>query len=373
VIASSARIDFSIVSERILLMSESWTPEGIESLPWFRELQDFVQRELDRSGETRLQQQPAIEKEIANIKSQQQGWTMSLSNPKLNLDTRALIEEQMGVALSRLKELEEILSAMNAATNSSRTIVDPHAIADRLTRLNEILSCENASRINVELARHIDTIRCYSDGKVVVRTCKLGALALESHASGLFASVNIAKLDAESAQRGRPRRRGVRRLETVDAGAELRQEAHWAADVNRFADLGEDWFWEDESVIPEATFWSKEHAWEVAKLKIDGDHMTNERLAEHFGVTIPTIRKALRFAREQDPALAPLLGKIARTRWEDLNYCEVYKLKTEKTMSVPQLAAHFGKSEPTIRKALELAQSEVHGSVSSDGNANKDS
>lgn len=346
-------------------MSESWTPERFDRLPWFRELQELVQAELDRVGESRLLHRPAIEKEIDNIKSCQQGWLLSLSNPRLPPETRAMIENEMAVAGTRLKELEDILSSMNAVDRSSRSIVDAGAIADRLARLSEVLSCENASRINVELARHIDTIRCYSDGKVVVRTCKLGALALEDHASEFFASTDTTRPEANDVRRGRPRKRGVRRLETEDAGAELRHEAHWAADVNRFANLGEDWFWEDEYIIPEASFWSKENALAVAKLKIDGDHMTNDRLAEHFSVTLPTIRRALRHAAEQDPSLKPLLGKIARTRWEDLNYREVHQIKVEKEMSVKMLCSHFGVSEPTVRKALELATKEGLGNKSS--------
>lgn len=336
-------------------MSESWTPDAIEHLPWYRELEHFLQAELVRADESRSRQRPALEREIEDIKSHRHGWALSLGNPKLNPDARTLIEEQMGTAGVRLRELEDILSAMDATSDSTRAIADPKAIADRLARLRDILGCENASRINIELARHIDAIRCYSDGKVVVRTCKLGALALEEQASEFFADTDAKPLEADGMSRGRPRKRSVRSLQSEDAGPGLRQEAHWAADVNRFAGLDDDWFWEDEYHVPESTFWSKENALEVARMKIEGDHMTNDRLAEFFGISLPTVRNALRHAVEQDPSLKPLLGKIARTRWEDLHYHEVYAEKTTSGTSMKGLCDRFEKSEPTIRKALELA------------------
>lgn len=348
-------------------MNTSWTADNIEHLPWFRELQTILQDELDRVHKEQWQQRPALEKEVEHLKAFRQRSVLSLGSRDWDPDSRKLIEDQISAATKRLGELEDVLADMTATADAGRVIADSRAIAERLTRLHEVLGCDNASRINVELARHIDTIRCDRDGKVVVRTCKLGALALEDHASEFFASPPSPEGVTDLTTRGRPRKRGVRRLETADADAELRQEAHWAADVHRFASLGEDWFWHDEFMIPEATYWSKENALTVAKLKVEGDHMTNDRLAEHFGVTIPTIRKALRHAVEQDPSLAPLLGKIARTRWEDSHYREVFEFKTKKGMSVPQLSAHFGKSEPTIRKAVELAQKEELGHDSDEG------
>ncbi len=56
-------------------------------------------------------------------------------------------------------------------------MVDAQQVVDRLNRLAEVLAAQNPSHTNLELSLHIDAIRCYQDGRVVVRTCKLGGLA----------------------------------------------------------------------------------------------------------------------------------------------------------------------------------------------------
>jgi len=50
-------------------------------------------------------------------------------------------------------------------------------VLDRLHCLSAVLAGGNPSALNVELALHIDRIAYYEGGRVVVRTCRLGALA----------------------------------------------------------------------------------------------------------------------------------------------------------------------------------------------------
>ena len=59
--------------------------------------------------------------------------------------------------------------------------------------------------------------------------------------------------------------------------------------------------------------------------------------------------------RELDPTLVDLPKKTPRARWQDSHYAEVARLKKE-GRSVKELSVHFGKSEPLIRAALELAK-----------------
>ena len=47
--------------------------------------------------------------------------------------------------------------------------------------------------------------------------------------------------------------------------------------------------------------------------------------------------------------------KMARSRWHEDYAEDVATLKEAESLSTQQLAAHFGKSDPTIRKALEHA------------------
>jgi transposase-like protein len=59
-------------------------------------------------------------------------------------------------------------------------------------------------------------------------------------------------------------------------------------------------FWEDVLEIPRTVWWAEAHAAEVAEQRAaDPQHWTVRRLAERFGVTAPTIRKALRLAAGQ--------------------------------------------------------------------------
>jgi hypothetical protein len=81
-----------------------------------------------------------------------------------------------------------------------------------------------------------------------------------------------------------------------------------------------------------------------------------EGLARHFAKTVPTIRQALSHARAKDPSLASLPAKAARRRWEEDHAAEVARFHGA-GMTVMQLRRHFGRSEPTIRKALRFAAS----------------
>lgn len=96
-------------------------------------------------------------------------------------------------------------------------------------------------------------------------------------------------------------RRTVRRRVSADDGsqAELHAMAHEAADVNRFAGLGLEWFWEDTLQIPGKTCWSVEHAQQVAA-KRQETGWSPTKLAEFFRVSAPTIRKALQIAKGKD-------------------------------------------------------------------------
>jgi hypothetical protein len=138
----------------------------------------------------------------------------------------------------------------------------------------------------------------------------------------------------------------VRRLDTAEAGSDLRDLSHRAVDVNRFADLGTEWFWEDVFQLPEPTYWSKEHATEVAGLRATG--MTHEQLAARFGVSVRTVRKAPQLAAKLDPAAAQLPRKMPRARWEGSHFREVADLHGQ-GRTVAQLAEHFDRSESPTR------------------------
>ncbi|MDB5310438.1 MAG: Resolvase domain protein [Gemmataceae bacterium] len=325
-----------------------WTADALSRTGWFGDLHRQVQAELDRLTAGMGDRRPAIEAGLKELTQRVQGWSRSLAHPDLNPAVRRVLEADLGAALVRADELQADLAALTSAAHDARTVADPATVADRLNRLAEVLGGQNPSRTNVELARHLDSVRCFPGGRVVVRTCKLGALA---GAADLVGGPGRAVTGGTSELEGTPRRRGVRRLDTADAGPALREEAHRAADVHRFAGLGPDWFWEDEFRIPDPTCWSKENAAEVARLRVT---MTHEQLAAHFGRSVPTIRKALRAAKTGGLLTAGLPRKMPRARWESQHFGEVADLRRQ-GRSLSELCTHFGKSEPLIRAALKLA------------------
>src|SRR6185312_10107759 len=123
-------------------------------------------------------------------------------------------------------------------------------------------------------------------------------------------------------------------------------------DPERFAGLADGFFWSDDVTVERTLSWAEANAEAVAQARSRG--RTHEQLADEFGVSIPTVRKALRIAAQSDSGLPQLPRKMPRARWQDSHADEVWALKQE-GRTVKQLSAHFEVSEPLIRAALALA------------------
>ena len=81
---------------------------------------------------------------------------------------------------------------------------------------------------------------------------------------------------------------------------------------------------------------------------------THQQLADEFGASIPTIRKALKIGQKLDPKFKATPQKMARARWHEDNAKLVFE--TSKTMMMKDMVDHFGKSDVTLRKALAHAR-----------------
>jgi len=151
----------------------------------------------------------------------------------------------------------------------------------------------------------------------------------------------------------KPRRRGQLRLPSLTAeSASPAGDLDTSLDPERFAGLPGACFWEESFVLIEKLSWAEGNSAEAARLRATG--LTMEELARHFGKTVPTIRKALRHAQKKDPSLSALPAKMPRRRWQEDHAAEVARLHSE-GRTVKELSGHFRKSEPTIRKALRFA------------------
>jgi len=224
---------------------------------------------------------------------------MTLGNPDLDTGLRRDLEEQYVTARQRIVELEAELVALNTREEAVRTSLDPEAVLDRLHRLADVLAEGNPTRTNIELAHHIVHIDCFSDGRVVMLTHKLGCFEvlqdLLSDPNGSLAET--CQEEEPTPGRIKERRLPARRRHGAKSPVSAERAAR-AADPDRFKHLAGRFVWRDEFRISQTNSWSARHAREVAQLLAETG-WTRKKLAAHFGVSKPTIRKALKMAEEQ--------------------------------------------------------------------------
>jgi DNA invertase Pin-like site-specific DNA recombinase len=327
--------------------------DGDREPDWLAPLVEDVREALAVRVDHHPDQHAAYEQEMKQLQVKQAGWSQSLAKPDLAPSIRSAIEADWEKALTRQHEIEAALTELEHYQQRVEDILDPQQVLDRLDKLPQVLALNNPTSGNLELSLHIDRIDCFKDGRVVMRTCKLGALAdardlLKQDAGEPQQS---STRDLNGARMVTPRRRARLR---ADGGADVKATTNTVADPHRFAGLGEEWFWEDTFQIPEKTWPFQELAIEVATLRLAG--RTHRELAEIFNVTVSTIRKALRYASEVDQRFRELPRKMPRNRWHEDHAHEVAAKKAE-GLRMNELVALFGKSDTTIRKALEHARS----------------
>ncbi|HEX3146895.1 MAG TPA: recombinase family protein [Gemmataceae bacterium] len=332
---------------------------------WFVELTSMIQEELDRTIRSQPDQRSALETELRTVEAQCRGWIQSISNPNLAPEVRLMLETEMTAGAARRADLVRRLQVVAAMDQNRKVAIDPQAVLEKLQRLSDVLAANDPTRGNIELCMHIDGIYCYDDGRVVVRTCKLGALAgVADLLGGGTETSSLADSTLPGVSLGTPRRLARRRLLGADPTDEdLASAADWATDTDRFAGLGDEWFWEDWFQLPSGHSWAEANARAVSvKRKETG--WTIELLAAHFGKTAPTIRKALKHAHAIDPELAQMPRKIPRARWEDSHYLEVLAMR-KVPMTIAAIAKQLGISTTIIRRAIALGKEKAREESSS--------
>ena len=333
--------------------------ERLMSNPRFLEFLDYVRQELTRLQPDTSTREAALLAEKAELEAQCQGWLQSLGNPSLSPSVRSAVETQYEEGEKRTQEIATELAEMQFRSDQAIECVEPERVVDCLQQLDDILASENPSAANLMLSQHIEGIYCNQEGRVVVRTCKLGALAgaIDLVSQDKPEQDSTGGAETESVFSAQPRRRGRldigAAIEDDDTAASLNQ---FAVDPRRFAGLGDEWFSEDVFHLPEKSCWAEEHSREVAEFRLS-THCSIQRTADHFGKTPPTIRKALRYAKLAHDIDATGKGVThpIRRNWARDNAEAVAEFFQQPGATMKAAAAHFKKSEPTIRKARDLA------------------
>lgn len=312
----------------------------------------LVNRALQRLVAERPSNTDALRAELAMLTQSCSGWTQSLGRPDLPEPVRRELEQRWDEANTRRKVLERELREEEQMRRREVFTVDSDEVQRRLESLHLSIVGDNATLANLQLSSHIDRIDCFPDGQVRMRTCKLGILPDINALIDQFAEP-IHRLAGETR---RQRRRGRLALEDeLDEGFD--DKMHFALDPDRFADLPDEWFWIDEFAIPERQSWAESHAQEVAEFRLS-TRLPMSKTADHFGVTIPTIRAALRIAKEQFgvDALGKELSLPTRPNWPRDNAQAVAAFLAQPGMTRKHAAAHFGKCLKWIKLAFDLAQ-----------------
>ena len=322
------------------------------------EMRSLVEAYLEKQGSTENDSRPAIATQIAEINDQILGWSQSLGKPTLPNEVRHSIEADYKKAINIKAELKESLAQLDYAFSARSFRLDGKTLLEKMSRLSDVLAESNPSLVNIELSLHIDKIICNPDGTVTVRFCKLGLAGMEFVNSMALVEVSnnhaAAVDDGENGYTCTPRRRArLSASSDLYSSWDLESLAHWATDPHRFDYMDDCWFEEVTFVRPKQLCWAEENAVAIAERRLK-DGLTTERLAEEFGVTLPTIRKGLKIAVKLDAKYEAVPRKMPRRRWHEDHAAAV--LAASKRMTVKEMVSHFSKSDVTLRKALVHAK-----------------
>lgn len=324
-----------------------------------------VEEELKKLTAGKHNQRPALEKELEDIQESIQGWSASLANPKLAAAVRVAIESQWEKATERQQEIEAELRSMQNEASYAEDLVRPEQVLDGLDRLADVLATNNPTRGNLELSLHLDRITCFRDRRVTVRTCKLGVIP---DALRMFSAPGVGtKSDSAGGDtRSRSRRRGKLRVIDEGKGIDLRAQANFIANSERFAGLGDEWFWTDEFSIPESSSWAAENAAAVFRRRQE-TRLSFRKLAEEFKVTSPTVRAAISHYLRQHPDERDEVhlqrGGKRPCKFDLTQFANEARRLWKEGWSKEKLAKKYGCSAPTVSKAIALTYSQENVSM----------
>jgi hypothetical protein len=333
---------------------------NVQQLPWLPEIMELVRDELSTLTETQHEQRPALEQEVKLLEDKIKGWSASLAKPDLSTALRTAIESDCSAALDRRQDIENSLAEREAQHEQADRLVDESEVLHRIEQLADVLDRNNPTMGNLHLSLHIDRIVCAPDGKVTMKICKLGSL---TEAVEIFADVDDngdTSSNDPKKTRGAPRRRARLRVESwAEDGVNMRALAEFAADSDRFAGLGEDWFWTDEFQIPDRPLsWVDQNAQRVFGRRQEAK-LSHAKLAAEFGVSKPTIRAAINRHLATHPDAKDEVnlssGGARPPKFDLTEFGHEARALWAAGWAKLKLAKKYGCSTPTIDKAIAWA------------------
>jgi DNA invertase Pin-like site-specific DNA recombinase len=322
--------------------------------PWFPGFVALVQADAGRLRAAGPDRAAARAAEKARLEDSVTGWSVTLGNPRLPTTIREDIELQYDQAKRRLAEIAQEGQSEAALDQHLNRVLDHNGVVKCLRDLAEVLSGTNPTRLNLELSKHIDRIVVHPDGRVELVGTWLGvfdgAVSIVSRSDTGSPTPAIATANGIG-HTVAPRVRGRLRLPSLSSSGHG-ADPDTVLDPDRFAGLAPEFFWVEPLDLAGPQSWAEEYAAEVASLR--SQNMTHAELAKHFGKSVPTIRAALAHAATKHPGTGTVPRKVPRRKWQDEHFVEVAE-RRKAGLTLKELCAHFGKSEPLIRAALRLA------------------
>ncbi len=276
--------------------------DGAGAAPmWLEELVAEIRAELPRLAERGQDRRPLLQRELADVEARIAGWTQSLANPSLPTAVRQRIETEFNEAIVRKQEVETELGGLDHEAKRVDQVLDVDLAVERLRHLDDVLARDNPTAVNVELVQHVEQILVHPDGRVEMRTHRLGIFEGLPELLALPTDSGDPPSAAERAPQPngavKPRRALLTRhtsdLAVLDGSSRSPDRVPLG-----LVTLPEKWVNVDVVRAPQRHSWAHLHAQEVGEKRTE-TAWSQRKLAEHFGVTSPTIRHALRIAAAQ--------------------------------------------------------------------------
>lgn len=319
---------------------------------WLTDFIQLVRHRLRQLYSQQQQQGPVWKQELRDVEEGIKRLFDLIESGKLDDAASETADVRLNEAHARKRHLESQLQQLQCYEERLARQVQPQHVLRQLNRLSEALRRNDPTRANLELSMFYERIVGCSDGTVVLRTCKLGVLP------EVVDQLAVLKDTDSSATKPKGRRRGKLRVTSNERPKELKAQAHFIANPQRFASLDDSWFWTDRISIPKEVSWPVAHAEAVFRRRQES-RWPYSQLALEFDVSAPTIGAAIRaylatHPSERDNVQLKRGGK-RRPKFDLSVFADEAKGLWLGGKSKQELAIKYGCSEPTVTKAIAFA------------------